>query len=154
MGGKGPKPKPTILKIMEGNPGKRRLNRAEPKPAPGRPDPPRELGVDGLAEWNRIVPELEALKLLTLIDRAALVGYCAAFEAWTAAKRRLNRDGRFYKRDGVIRRHPAAISEREALNTMLRYLAEFGMSPSSRSRVQSGANEQFTDAEAAKIIGF
>lgn len=36
----GRKPKPTALKKLEGNPGKRKLNTKEPVPAKGMPDCP------------------------------------------------------------------------------------------------------------------
>ena len=35
----GRKPKPTVLKKLEGNPGKRKLNTKEPVPAKGMSDP-------------------------------------------------------------------------------------------------------------------
>ncbi len=37
MGQRGPAPKPTALRILEGNPGKRPLNASEPRPRAGRP---------------------------------------------------------------------------------------------------------------------
>ena len=36
MAARGRKPKPTALKELEGNPGKRSLNPSEPKPPPAR----------------------------------------------------------------------------------------------------------------------
>jgi hypothetical protein len=32
MGKRGPSPKPTSLKVLQGNPGKRKINKSEPKP--------------------------------------------------------------------------------------------------------------------------
>ena len=39
----GRKPKPTAMKKLEGNPGKRKLNTKEPMPEKGMPDCPRWL---------------------------------------------------------------------------------------------------------------
>ena len=39
----GRKPKPTALKKLEGNPGKRKLNTKEPVPGKGMPDCPKWL---------------------------------------------------------------------------------------------------------------
>ena len=39
----GRKPKPTAVKELEGNPGKRKLNRKEPKPDKGMPTCPEWL---------------------------------------------------------------------------------------------------------------
>lgn len=73
--------KPTKLKILEGNRAKvskAKLNRPKPEPRPGIPDPPDWFDADALAEWNRIVPELDRLGLLTVVDGSALEGACTA----------------------------------------------------------------------------
>ncbi len=72
----GTKPKPTALKLLEGNPGKRPLPMNEPKPAPTAPKCPSWLHKDAKKEWKRISTELERLGLLTQVDMAALAGYC------------------------------------------------------------------------------
>lgn len=72
---RGRRPKPTRLKVLTGNPGKRPLNQTEPRPEITVPDCPIELGEVARREWNRLVGELAALKLLTNFDRAALAAY-------------------------------------------------------------------------------
>ena len=57
---RGRRPKPTRLKMLTGNPGKRPLNGNEPRPAPAVPDCPAELGPLARTEWNRLVGELAA----------------------------------------------------------------------------------------------
>lgn len=70
-------PKPTALKLLQGNPGKRRLNDAEPKPLLGA-QPPQYVSTDPalLAEWNRQAARLFRLGLLTEIDDSALAMIC------------------------------------------------------------------------------
>ena len=46
----GRKPKPTALKKLEGNPGKRKLNTKEPMPGKGMPDCPKWLLPEGSEE--------------------------------------------------------------------------------------------------------
>ena len=66
---RGPPPKPTYLRILEGNPSKRPLNRNEPQPPPVETlDPPDYLGGHAATEWCRIVPGLSAMRLLTIAD--------------------------------------------------------------------------------------
>ena len=48
----GRKPKPTALKKLEGNPGKRKLNTKEPVPGKGMPDCPKWLLPVAKEEWN------------------------------------------------------------------------------------------------------
>ena len=49
MGKRGPRPRPTALKLARGNPGKRRLNTDEPKPRTGVGDCPDWLDKEGRA---------------------------------------------------------------------------------------------------------
>src|SRR3989337_534358 len=79
MGRRGPPPKPTALKLLQGNPGQHRLNQAEPKPASVVPNRPGWLLPNAKREWSRLVQELQELGLLTNLDRAALAGYCQAY---------------------------------------------------------------------------
>ena len=69
---RGRRPKPTRLKVLTGNPGKRALNESEPTPEPNVPDCPPELGEVARREWNRLAAELGALRIITNLDRAAL----------------------------------------------------------------------------------
>ena len=48
----GRKPKPTAIKELEGNPGKRKLNNKEPKPDKGMPVCPEWLPPEAKAEWK------------------------------------------------------------------------------------------------------
>jgi phage terminase small subunit len=50
----GPKPKPTELKIIEGNPGKRPLNKNEPRPPRLSPQCPNWLLPEAKKEWKRL----------------------------------------------------------------------------------------------------
>ena len=79
---RGRKPKPTALKLVQGVPGKRPLPKREPSPEIGAPACPEWLLPEAKKVWRRLVRELEALGLLTGIDREALAGYC---QAWANA---------------------------------------------------------------------
>jgi phage terminase small subunit len=83
----GRKPKPSALKMFEGNPGKRALNQNEPKPPIETPECPVHLDDEVQAQWNRITPELTTLGLISRIDRAALAAYCQAWSRWVKAVR-------------------------------------------------------------------
>jgi hypothetical protein len=50
----GPKPRATVVKLVTGNPGKRRLPKDEPRPD-GRPKPPKPLSGRALALWKGYV---------------------------------------------------------------------------------------------------
>lgn len=144
---RGPKPSPTVLKLLKGNPGKRPLNRAEPKPKPvRRPRAPIDLDADGKKEWRRIVGELDTLGMLSTLDLPVLAAYCVAFSRFKAANDALmavaNKDATFKgllikTRHGNWIQNPLVGVARRAADDMSRLAAEFGMTPSSRTRVQA-----------------
>ena len=88
---KGRPPKPTALKEAEGNRGKRRAPPNEPKPSvlDRVPPPPKHLNEDAAAEWRRVSHQLQELGLLTDLDIASLVAYCASFARFLQAERQL-----------------------------------------------------------------
>lgn len=140
----GPPPKPTRLKVIEGNPGKRAINHHEPRPAPVIPAPPASLVGFALEEWNTVAAELHRLELLTQIDRAALAAYCQSFAIWRTAVEAINemaaRDELTHglmirTKSGNTIQNPLVGAINKAAASMVRYAAEFGMTPSARSRI-------------------
>lgn len=67
----GRKPKPTAVKKLEGNPGKRKLNTKEPVPAKGMPDCPEWLLPEAKKEWERLADLMNQMGVLTEVDMAA-----------------------------------------------------------------------------------
>ncbi len=86
---RGRKPKPTVLRRLAGNPGKRGYNHAEPVPPEGLPDCPSHLSEVARAEWDRIAQALYDMGVVTLVDRAALAAYCQAWGRWVEAEEKL-----------------------------------------------------------------
>lgn len=136
MGRRGPVPQPTALRIIKGNPSKRPLNRNEPKPRPIAPSRPEWLLPEAKREWSRIMPELERLGLLTIIDRAALAGYCQEWARYVEAERALIQEGTtFTTPSGYIQQRPEVAIAKKSLQLVRAFCAEFGLTPSSRSRM-------------------
>lgn len=132
----GPAPKPTKLKILQGNPGKRPLNASEPQFSPDSGYCPRWLSDEAKAEWRRVVPELAACGLLTVVDRAALEAYCESYAQWKEAMEALRDSGLTFKTEsGYVQQRPEVAIANSALKAMRAFMTEFGMTPSSRSRV-------------------
>ena len=134
----GRKPKPTRLKVLDGNPGKRRLSKNEPKPRPVRPTCPGWLEPEAAAEWRRVAPELERLGLLTILDRAALSIYCQAWADYRYAREVLRSTGRtmLSKRSSCTRQRPEVVTAQHAAQLVRAFCSEFGLTPSSRGRME------------------
>ena len=100
---RGRRPTPTRIKILTGNPGKRPLNRNEPRPEPALPECPPELGPSAQREWARLIGELSKLNLITNLDRAALASYCGAYALWAEATEAIQKFGTMVNRPLGIR---------------------------------------------------
>ena len=97
MAQRGRKPKPTAVKVLEGNPGKRSLNTGEPKPEKKAPRCPAWLEDEAKKEWKRMAKQLEHLGILTEIDMAAFAGYCQAYARWKEAEEFITQHGTIVK---------------------------------------------------------
>ncbi len=78
----GRKPKPTAVKKLEGNPGKKKLNTKEPVPGKGMPDCPKWMLPDAKEEWVRLSEKLNQMGVLTEVDRSAFAAYCQSYARW------------------------------------------------------------------------
>jgi P27 family predicted phage terminase small subunit len=133
---RGRKPTPTAFKLLRGNPGKRALPENEPEVPVAAPVPPPFLGPDAKAEWERIVPHLVTGGVLTEWDRAALTVYCVAFGDLAEAEAALRVQGKLVKSPtGYPIQNPNLAISNRAREVLAKMCPEFGMTPSSRSRV-------------------
>ena len=78
--------KPTKLKILEGNPGRRPLNKSEPEYAPTvlKPDDLSEVAAEW---WDLVVPQLVRLGLAQSVDQPSLVLLAEDYAGWARASR-------------------------------------------------------------------
>lgn len=144
----GRKPKPTALKVLAGNPGKRALNRAEPKPRVVMPRPPEHLSEDEKTKWKAVVRELHPLGLVTTIDRDALAMYCVIYVRWMKAEKIVREKGEVMKTAaGNLIQNPYLPIANRALDQLNKLGAEFGMTPSSRTRVKTDAPDPDKELE-------
>lgn len=136
MAQRGRKPKPTALKILEGNPGKRPLNEDEPKPEKKAPKCPSWLDGEAKKEWRRMSKQLEAMGILTEIDMAAFAGYCQAYARWKEAEEFITKHGTIVKTpSGYWQQVPQVSIAQTYLKIMNRFCEQFGLTPSARSRI-------------------
>ena len=146
MGLRGPAPQPTNLKLLRGNPGRRPLNKHEARPAAKLPSCPPELPAAAKKEWKRISKLLFTVGLLTELDRAALAGYCLAYSRWLEAEEEVQKTGPIIKtKAGYPVLNPYLRVSHKAFEQMFTAAAQFGMTPSTRSRIEVKPLEEDTD---------
>jgi P27 family predicted phage terminase small subunit len=147
---RGRRPKPTALKRLQGNPGKRRLNEKEPQPAVEAPACP--VFLQGLAReyWGELAALLADLGLMTQMDTVALAAVCKDYAAWREYNEKVDKLGPIVKvPSGFPVINPYVILAAKAQARMLRLLESFGCTPASRSRLRverpAEAEDSFED---------
>ena len=139
----GRKPKPTHLKLMQGTDRPDRIleNEASPAIPTELPEPPDFLDEAGQKEWYRTGEELLTSGILSRIDLTALAAYCEQYSAWIEATRMVRKHGTVIKMktSDYLMLSPYLSVQKQAFTGMTRMLSEFGMTPSSRTRVRGDA---------------
>jgi P27 family predicted phage terminase small subunit len=143
MATRGRKPTPLHLVAARGNPGKRPppdLSMAITPPPLEQPGPPDHLSDEAKAEWGRISGALTALQMLSTLDRAALAAYCQVYGRWEQAERALaaSKALTITAGNGRAIQNPLVSIANKAMAEMVRIAAEFGMTPSARTRLHAG----------------
>lgn len=140
MGGR--LPKPTQLKLLYGT-RPDRVNHDEPVPEAGVPECPESvLDADVREVWAYTLRQLVIMKCVTPADRDLLVCWCEAVVSHRKASAILARSPVLVRKSGEdpsLVRNPALIAQRDAALLMSRFAQHFGLSPSARSEIYSGA---------------
>lgn len=153
----GRKPTPSHIKLVKGNPGRRPLNKREPKPKRVVPSPPEHLPPAAAVHWGRFAALFDRMGVLTEADAQALERLCCLYQETVELQQVLEKDGRFYTTtnsagDKMIRPHPAAAQLADADRRFRGYLSDFGGTPSARVRVKT--EDPIADEDpAAKHFG-
>ena len=136
MATRGRKPKPTALKLLEGNPGKRPINEHEPVPPKGTVKCPTWLELEAKKEWKRLAPSLEAMGVLTQADLTAFAGYCQAYARWKEAEEFISQHGSIFQTpSGYVQQVPQVSIAQQNLKIMQSFCSEFGLTPATRARI-------------------
>ena len=134
------KPTPTAIKELEGNPGKRPLNDAEPRPQKKAPACPKWLDAEAKKEWRRLAKTMEAMGVLTEVDMAAFAGYCQAYARWKQAEERITDRGLVMRTpSGYAQQVPYISIAQQYLRLMNQFAEQFGLTPAARSRIIAGS---------------
>jgi P27 family predicted phage terminase small subunit len=154
-------PEPLSLKLLKGNPSKRRLPQ-EPQPQipPSCPEPPPFITGYSSDLWWETAPELHRLGLLTALDVPALACYCHAFgqlrmAAEALAKMQANdpvMNAQIIKtKYGDAAANPLVSIARKHASDLIRFASEFGLTSAARARL--GAAGYAPPAPPSKFDG-
>lgn len=145
MGKRGPRPKPTAVRLLHGDRGDR-VNFSEPQPAEGDVTAPDRLTEAAREVWDRLAPDLIVRNVLTPWDVDEFVGFCDAVARRDDAIAKLAQHGEViaasvFDRNGKLTGRRLVTSPwfqiwKAANDAVLRYGARFGLSPSDRSQIK------------------
>ncbi len=139
-------PKPSALRLIEGNRGKRGISKQEPDPSYLNDlSAPEWMPAPARAVWNDLVPHLRAAKMLTTIDVPMLEKGCVAIAQYRHATKMLGDalvlDAESFDDAGVKIVTKAAtlnqwmVAQSMAFKQAMAVFQQFGMSPAARTRV-------------------
>lgn len=136
------KPVPTALKILRGNPGKRKLNELEPQYEEGIPDKPAWFDTYASEEWDRLTSHLNGQRIFTKNDLGVLVSICLAYEQMRETHAILKQLGRSYPIEDMggnkhYKTRPECMRFEKALTEYRTLLSEIGFTPASRSKIKT-----------------
>ena len=120
----------------------------------GIPQPPEYLCDIGRAEWQRIVPMLEASKVMSLRHQHTLAAYCDALADMVKANNELQQHGATFMDDkGRVMNHPAWYRKKDSRLHMLRLAEQFGLTASALARVSAVDAPTAEDDEDRRMFG-
>jgi P27 family predicted phage terminase small subunit len=154
MGERGPKGKPTELRILHGDRDDR-INRAEPKPDAGEVKPPYRLRRPAAAVWRRLAPDLIAKKVLTPWDIDQFAVYCDAVATYRECRDLLDEEGYTARGSaGGVVKNPHWQIMRDAASIMTSVGSRFGLTPADRSHIVAPeGNDNGGKKDANRLLG-
>jgi P27 family predicted phage terminase small subunit len=137
---RGRKPTPTNLKLVRGNPGKRKIERACPEPEPLFAPPPDWLPEAAAERWRQLMPELARWGLFTRLDADALAIYCNACALYREQMAEAAKAGAVVSTpSGYPMQNPHLAVANKAARVIREFAAEFGLTPVARVRLKGTA---------------
>ncbi|MHB8459873.1 MAG: phage terminase small subunit P27 family [Candidatus Limnocylindrales bacterium] len=149
---------PTKLKLLRGETRPSRLNRAEPRPRPGGPKVPIDLGPVARTVWRRVIREMGATGVITAVDADTLRLYCEAVARYLFAEKMLVESGPLIRaggrgaRSGELVKNPLHQVVRDNAVLVRMMGRELGLTPAARASLH-GNQEPERDPFAAFLDG-
>ncbi len=155
---RGRKKLPTEYKRMKGTLQNCRTNFDEPQLDIEAPDKPKGMGRLASKEWDRILPILLSMRVMTPADMAALQAYCMSYERWIQAEKEIQKTSPIIHviegRRSIPKVNPLVRVSNLAVDTMYKFLREFGLTPSSRAGLKITRREEKNSWESfSKAFG-
>ncbi len=133
----GRKAVPTALKVIKGTDQPCRTNKSEPKAGTDKLRCPASLPPEAKKFWKKFVPELKAIGVVKNTDLPAIEALCLKYAEWQEYQEKVRTMGALVKspKNGYPIASPYFGMANKAFDQFSKMLTEFGMTPSSRTKV-------------------
>jgi P27 family predicted phage terminase small subunit len=128
------------LKLIQGNPGKRALNKNAPTPDALSEVPPAPIWLEerAAAMWEHVAPWLVESRILTDTDLHNLEIFCVAYQRWREAQDDITKNGIVVQGARQEIKNPACTVANESLRQINTFGAALGLDPAARARLRPG----------------
>ncbi|KKL89644.1 hypothetical protein LCGC14_1912690, partial [marine sediment metagenome] len=117
------------------------------------PEMPDDMEGEAADEWERVVPEIEAMGLLATLDRGALIRYCRGWADWCDLDQKLRETGLLTKgANGGVVRNPLWMMRSDIENTLRELGKQLGLTPAARLRAGVKHEEPEVDESKVQIV--
>lgn len=135
---RGRKPKPSYLRAIDGNAGRRPINADEPKPSGNLLEPPADLSAIAQRVWREAIAAAPE-GMLSSLDRSAFQGWCVQFATFQEADAKVQSLGLLVKapgEGGQPYQNPYLSVRNKAATLMRQFASDLGFNPTARTRVK------------------
>lgn len=160
----GPRPRPALTVVREGNPGRKRVRESAVVPPDELPEPDWlevwpavrdkvQQRVNARArevarrEWRRVVPVLKVATGLGAVDAMVLQDYCVCVARLDECERDMSTRGMLILGERGWQKNGSTTVAAQMRTQLARYIGELGLSPSARTRLapKKGADDDEGD---------
>lgn len=152
MGQRGPRPRPTHLKILQGEQ-ESRINRDEPVPSEGKAIPPPDMTPEAREVWDDLAEDLMDKGCLTPWDVYTFEAFCEAVATYRECRALMGKKYTAQGAAGGVIKSPYHQIMRDCVDVMTRIGGRFGFTPGDRANLTIGSEKDNAKMGAERILG-
>jgi P27 family predicted phage terminase small subunit len=104
-----------------------------------------------LEVWNETIPELEKAGISNRVEANALACYCQSVADFNLAQAEVDRLGLVVQTERGYTKNPAVTIKAGAMDKILRFAIQFGLTPMSRSKIKMKDQPEENEFDPANI---
>jgi P27 family predicted phage terminase small subunit len=138
---------PTKIKMLRGTGRADRIksDELEFRALEDLPKPPDWMGTVGKIEFDSVIDEYFNLGILSKLDLPSLNIYCQAYDDYVRLTKYTNGNETQTSDKGVESNLPQMILRQKALDTVLKFACQFGLTVTARSKISNSKKEEVKD---------